>query len=158
MIDLSIIPAIFFGLVSASDPQPIVISITTQTDLQHFEVELADSSFEQIRGLMFRASLQKGGGMLFQYRSAKPVQFWMKNVNFPLDMLFIGNCGYISQIHEHAIANDETIIASYEPVLAVLEIEAGASKRAQIKLGDHVSYEVDGVALPKCEQHLQSVR
>jgi hypothetical protein len=150
MIDPSIIPAVFFGLFSAADPQPLNVSITTQTETLSLEVELADSPFEQLRGLMFRQSLKEDGGMLFHYSSAQPVQFWMKNVSFGLDILFIDACGAISQIHENAKANDETIIASLGPVLAVLEIEGGASKRAQIKLGDQVSYEIDGVPSPTC--------
>lgn len=152
MIDPSIIPAVFFGLFSAVDPQPLEISITTQTKTLSYEVELADSPFEQIRGLMFRPSLKEDGGMLFHYNSAQSVQFWMKNVSFSLDILFIDGCGTISQIHENAKADDETIIASRSPVAAVLEIAGGASKRAQISIGDRVSYDFDGIASPACDQ------
>jgi hypothetical protein len=74
MIDL---PAVLLGLFSPVESQPLDVLISTQTAAPSFEVKLAAGPFEQMRGLMFRPSLQEGQGMLFHYQSEQYVQFWV---------------------------------------------------------------------------------
>jgi len=106
-----------------------------------YSVEIADNSSAQMRGLMGRDNLPAGQGMLFVYPRDRRVSFWMKNVRFPLDMIFLDRCGKVVQIHENAPPGDPSIITSRHPVRAVLEIAAGASRRDRIRSGDRVSVE-----------------
>ena len=71
-------------------------------------------------------------------RVHEQVSFWMKNVSFPLDIIFVNQAGVIIKIYEDATPFDPTPIPSGGAVLSVLEIQGGASKRAQISLGDSV--------------------
>ena len=87
---------------------------------------------------MHRDDLEYSAGMIFLYDSETPVSFWMKNVPFPLDLIFISKTGVIVKIHQNAKPFDLTPIASKLPVSAVLEIRGGVSKSAQITVGDHV--------------------
>lgn len=128
------IPALLFGLFGIGEADYTSISVDDKT----YSVLIADNPFEQMRGLMGRSSLGYDEGMLFIYEENRNVSFWMKNVSFPLDMIFLNQCGRVIQIHENAQAHDTTVILSVEPVRAVLELQAGASKRDEIRVGDLV--------------------
>lgn len=133
MMDLSIVPAIVFSLLGPGEPEKTTLLIKTDQGQINYVVEIADDPFEQIRGLMRRPLLPDKTGMLFLYDHDRQVQFWMKDVSFPLDMIFLDRCGSVIQIHENAQPGDERLIASNQPVRAVLEIPGGASKRDQIR-------------------------
>ncbi|MGE5850109.1 MAG: DUF192 domain-containing protein, partial [Candidatus Methylomirabilota bacterium] len=64
-------------------------------------VEVARSSVEQIRGLSGRPDLKRGHGMLFVYDRTQPVSIWMKDMRFPLDILWIRG-GRIVKIEKRA--------------------------------------------------------
>lgn len=81
-------------LISAAAP-PHVVVVRTSAGNACFNVEIADSLWSRARGLMHRDHLVEGAGMIFLYDDARPVQFWMKNVAFPLDLLFIDDRGRI---------------------------------------------------------------
>ncbi len=121
-----------------------VVTIDHQSGSQtFFLVEIADGLFSRARGLMFRENLPENSGMLFIYNEEVEVPFWMKNVSFPLDLVFANFNGHIVSIHRDAPPFDLTQIRSRSPFSSVLEINAGASKRAQIKLGDQMSWKTD---------------
>jgi uncharacterized membrane protein (UPF0127 family) len=52
-------------------------------------VEKADTPEKREKGLMNRASLPAGHGMLFVYEDDGPRSFWMKNTSIPLDICFL---------------------------------------------------------------------
>lgn len=56
-------------------------------------VEVADNRIERAIGLMFRKELSPGQGMLLQYPEEKILQIWMKEMLFPLDVIFISADG-----------------------------------------------------------------
>jgi uncharacterized membrane protein (UPF0127 family) len=55
---------------------------------QVIEVELADDSIERTRGLSGRDSLKEGTGLLFVFDEPGQYGFWMKDMNFPIDILW----------------------------------------------------------------------
>ena len=103
-----------------------------------FEVELAITTAEQSRGLMFRERMGRLKGMLFLYDEPRPVSFWMRNTLIPLDMIFLDQTGRIHRIHENAVPLDETPIRSGAPTLAVLEINGGLSRTLGLAPGDEL--------------------
>lgn len=101
-----------------------------------FSVEVADEAQERSRGLMFRETLARSAGMLFIYQQTQPLAFWMRNTLIPLDMIFLDEAGVIRKIHENAIPHDETPISGGDdPLLAVLEINGGLSRKLGITVG-----------------------
>lgn len=52
-------------------------------------VEIADTPRLKRQGLMFRTHLREKNGMIFLFDKPQKTNFWMKNVNFPLDLVFI---------------------------------------------------------------------
>lgn len=88
---------------------------------------------------MFRDAIGPDQGMLFIYHKDQFVSYLMKNVSFALDMIFLDHCGVVLSIAENLPAFDETIIRPEQKVRAVLELRAGASKRAKIGIGDRIN-------------------
>src|SRR6185369_7191082 len=56
---------------------------------RNIKVELATMRAEQEKGLSGRSSLAPDEGMLFVFSGGAP-RFWMKDMNFPIDMIWIG--------------------------------------------------------------------
>ena len=111
-----------------------------------FMVEVVDNNETRARGLMHRERLAPKAGMLFDFKREQPVSFWMRNTLIPLDMFFIKADGRIVKIAKRTVPHSEEGIASPEPVLAVLETNAGVADRYGIKTGDIVRHPVFGNA------------
>lgn len=103
-----------------------------------FQVELAASPEQRSRGLMFREDLAEDRGMLFDFGRPQRASMWMRNTYVPLDMLFIDAEGRITQIAADTQPLSDKVIASREPVRAVLELRAGVTARLGIEPGDRV--------------------
>jgi uncharacterized membrane protein (UPF0127 family) len=52
-------------------------------------LEIADTDAEQARGLSWRASLPRDQGMLFVFASSGNPCFWMKDMRFDLDLIWL---------------------------------------------------------------------
>ena len=128
------------GVLVGAANGPHTVIVDTEPGVACFRVEIADTHWSRARGLMHRDALGEDEGMLFVYEREQPVTFWMKNVAFPLDLLFIDRSGRIVRIVKEAEPGSTVPIVSSVAVNAVLEIRGGVSKRAQIKPGNKVSY------------------
>jgi uncharacterized protein len=103
-----------------------------------FTVEMAVSPAQRSQGLMFRESLAEDRGMLFDFGRPQRATMWMRNTYLPLDMLFIDAHGRITQIAANTEPLSDAVIASREPVRAVLELRGGLSAKLGIEPGDRV--------------------
>jgi uncharacterized membrane protein (UPF0127 family) len=122
------------------------LTIDTAAAPRRFTIDLAVSAEDQAQGLMFRRSLPRDAGMLFDFGTTRPAEFWMKNTLIPLDLLFITADGHIADIHERAVPMSEATIESKVPVRAVLEVNGGTVARLGIKEGDLVHHSIFGTA------------
>ena len=82
--------------------------------------------------------------MLFDFKRAEPVAMWMQNTYIPLDMLFIRADGTVARIAQNTEPLSTRIIPSGEPVLGVLEVNAGTVARIGAKPGDKVQHSLFG--------------
>lgn len=114
------------------------IVIDTDRGAHALTVEVAADDASRAHGLMEREAMPPDHGMLFDYHTARPVAFWMKNTPLSLDMLFIRADGTVSSIVANAIPYDETPIPSTEPVRAVLELNGGRAAELGIHPGSRV--------------------
>ena len=104
----------------------------------HFEIEVAESSRQMARGLMFRSELADNAGMLFDFGHTGPIAMWMKNTLIPLDMLFIDAQGTITHIARWTTPLSLETISSRGPARAVVEIKGGRAEQLGIVPGDRV--------------------
>ena len=114
------------------------LTVATESDAFMFTVEIADTDELRARGLMFRQRLPEDRGMLFDFGAPRPVSMWMKNTYISLDMLFIREDGTIAYIAENTVPKSLDTVGISEPVLAVLELAGGTSKKLGIRAGDTV--------------------
>lgn len=118
-----------------------LLTIDAADDRFEFQVEMAVSPAQISQGLMFRRSLDEDRGMLFDFgQPPQRATMWMRNTYVPLDMLFIDVHGRITQIAADTQPLSDAVIASREPVRAVLELRAGVCAKLGIKPGDRVMH------------------
>ena len=101
--------------------------------------EVADTQESQERGLSGRNSIEEGRGMLFVFPYPGHYGFWMKDMNFPIDMIWINASGTVVYMVENA--RPESYPAQYinKPDASyVLEIGAEESTKQGIFLGVHL--------------------
>ncbi len=53
-------------------------------------VEVADTEQKRVQGLSGRNSMDNSNGMLFVFDTADYHEFWMKDMKFPIDIIWIG--------------------------------------------------------------------
>ena len=106
-----------------------------------FSVEVAKSSAEQAKGLMFRAKMGPNEGMIFPFQPAREgVAFWMKNTVIPLDIIFIGPDGKILNVAANAVPYSLAPIPAAGVTAGVLEINGGRAAELGIVAGDKVEW------------------
>ncbi|WP_423790745.1 DUF192 domain-containing protein [Microvirga solisilvae] len=117
------------------------LSIVTQGgQRQSFQVEVARNDADRAQGLMYRRSMAPDRGMLFDFGRVEPVSMWMQNTYLSLDMLFVRQDGTIARIAANTEPLSTRTIPSGEPVLAVLELNAGTAAKLGIKPGDRIEH------------------
>ncbi len=107
-----------------------------------FKTELADTPAAQARGLMFRTELPDDEAMLFPSDPPAPRSFWMKNTPIPLDIIFVGTDGRITNIAANTVPYSLDSVPSDGMTSAVLEIRGGLSADFGIEPGDLVTYDL----------------
>jgi len=108
-----------------------------------FTVFIADDVEEKRRGLIGHESLSKKSGMLFIFDLPNIPHFWMKDMQFPIDIIWIFQNQIIgwseNALPQPSVLSDELIIY-YPPSLVdmVLEVTAGTVRESNIRIGDIV--------------------
>lgn len=105
--------------------------------------ELAVSDEERQRGLMFREKLNPDQGMLFVFKDENFHSFWMKNMKFPIDFLWLDREKRIVHIERNVPPCRKPPCVSYSsdmPAMYVLELKAGSVDENQLKLYDRLEF------------------
>ncbi len=112
-----------------------------------FSVDIASTPEEKRIGLSGREGLAPASGMLFLYASGRPYQFWMKDMLFAIDIVWIapgctvGDITYDLQPPRAGAPDSEVLRASPSIEAAhVLEIVGGASRELGLRIGDPVRF------------------
>jgi uncharacterized protein len=109
---------------------------------QVINVELAKTTSQQTQGLSNRFSLAENSGLLFIFPDYSLRSFWMKDMKFPLDFIWIkGNIIVDITPNVPAPTLGQKELPVYQPkteVNYVLEVNAGYVKFQNIQIGDRV--------------------
>jgi uncharacterized protein len=129
---------------SSAGIEQIMLCVRSGAKTHAFVTEVARTTAEQAKGMMFRTEMPENTAMLFPFPQPKQASFWMKNTVIPLDIIFIRPNGTIESIAENAVPYSLESVLSGEPVGAVLEIRGGLSAELGIRPGDRVEWSAEG--------------
>lgn len=124
----------------SSDPIKEVRYLTLEINDTKIGAELAKTAEEITKGLSGRDFLSPQSGMLFYLGGRRIASFWMKDMRFPLDIIWI-NEGRIVYIVKNAPIPKTATIPTFtpdKPATHVLEVNAGFVEKNGIKLGDFI--------------------
>lgn len=105
--------------------------------------ELAVTDEERQLGLMYREEILADQGMLFIFEEEGRYSFWMKNMKFSLDILWLDKGKRIVHIERNVPPCKREPCPSYPPsipAMYVLELKAGSVDEHKLKLFDQVDF------------------
>jgi hypothetical protein len=110
-------------------------------------VEVAASDATRERGLSGRNRLETGHGVLFLFAQPAKYSFWMKDMRFPIDAIWIRDGKIVDlSIGIQPPQTDEEVPLSFSPIEAadaVLEVPAGFAAEHGLRLDLPVTYRID---------------
>lgn len=114
-----------------------------------FKIDLADNPIKRELGLSYRKSMCNDCGMFFSFPREDFYSFWMKDMNFDIDIIFINSELEIVNIFPNVKkegyvksnpASSEKI-KNTEVAMYILELNSGKAEEKNIKIGDIVILE-----------------
>ncbi len=115
------------------------LGVTAQIRGHVFTLDVAVTPQEKEQGLGYRQRLDENRGMLFIYDHQEQYSFWMKGMNFPLDILWIRGKEIVDISKHVSTGPPYPHITPALPVDKVLEVNAGTVDKYGIRVGDHVT-------------------
>lgn len=102
------------------------------------QLEIADSPREQYQGLSHRNTLCDYCGMLFPYTSPQPLSFVMRQMRFPLDIVWVKNQTVIGVSYNLPPEQHEpyTLYPSPGSADTVLELQAGGASLYNLEIDE----------------------
>jgi uncharacterized membrane protein (UPF0127 family) len=106
-----------------------------------FSLYLAQTSQEQSIGLAKYKSIGQNQGMIFLFDKSDYYSFWMKDMKFPIDIIFISGNKVVDVFDKVPVSPNENLPVYTTKTKAdkVLEINAGLAKKYEIKIGNIVN-------------------
>ncbi len=116
-------------------------SATAKINRSVIYIDVAQTPEEKQLGLSGRESLPNGEGLLFVYDQPGQHRFWMKDMNFPIDIIWIAEDYRVVDITKDLSPDTypETFTSS-RPAQYVLEVNAGYSDELDIRIGDEFEF------------------
>jgi hypothetical protein len=127
---------------------------------QNIKVELVISEKAQTKGLSEREKLEENTGMLFVFENPNKYSFWMKDMKFPIDIIWLaplegGNREEVKVVYIKKDARPESYPETFEPedvptqfgiptsvgTKYVLEVLSGFSEKNNLKVGEKEIFE-----------------
>jgi len=101
---------------------------------KNFKVAVADTDQLRYKGLSNLKKLGSGKGMLFIFTEPTRVKMVMRDMNFPLDFIFLNKDWKVLQLNSLS-KEDKNGVDAFKPVDMVLEVNKGVIKELGLKIG-----------------------
>ncbi len=113
-----------------------------------YRVSIADTQAKQTEGLSGAKVLQKDRGLLFVFKKSGVYSFWMKDMNFPIDIIWIDKNFKIVFIKKNATPSSfPELFNTRVKAKYALEINKGEVGKNKIKIGDSVVLHISNTEL-----------
>ncbi len=107
----------------------------------HISVDIAATRDEQSQGLSGRENICSTCGMLFVFDTKDIQHFWMKDMLFDIDVLWVQDYRIVGLIeHVSYLGQEKSKFVSPVPVDHVLELPSGYISEHSIHVGDVIMY------------------
>lgn len=136
-----IVASVFFLLINNRADHQLEKIKSIKIAGQEVEVDLALTASEHERGLSGRMELKENEGLLFVFDRPGRHSFWMKDMNFPIDIIWLAPDMKVIYIKKDA--RPELYPETYEPTSDakyVLEVVSGFSEKNSLKEGDAIEF------------------
>lgn len=101
------------------------------------EVEIAKTAEERERGLSRKVFLPENAGLLFLFDAGGKHGIWMKEMLFPIDIIWLDKEGIVVSIAENVLPDSYPFVWKPDAeAWYVLELNAATVERFRIKVGD----------------------
>jgi uncharacterized membrane protein (UPF0127 family) len=110
---------------------------------QILTARIANTDKLRTQGLSGSPELGEGNAMLFVFDTSAIQSFWMKDMNYAIDIIWLDESKKIVAIKEHA--TPESFPEQFSPdtpALYVVEVSDGFVKENKVKVGDVVSFQL----------------
>ena len=134
------------GSSSTNVTDEIGLTIVTLPDGTRIRAETMRDDIELIKGMMFRETLPAGRGMLFIHPEEDIFHYWMYQTKIPLDIIWMDHDRRVVEMSldtppcQATNAKDCANYGGSYKSKYVLELNAGAARKAGIKVGDTLSF------------------
>lgn len=118
-----------------------VMEETTEYSQYLFNVTIASTQQDRVLGLSNRDSLPMDQGLLFIFEEPEIAGIWMKDMNFPIDIIWLDQAKEIIDIEPNVSPDTfPTVFKPFDPALYVIEVNAGAVEDLGIEVGDKLDW------------------
>lgn len=110
-----------------------------------YSLWLADNDITRVQGLSDVEKLHLNGGLLMAFDTNGTHGIWMKDMNFPIDIIWLNSEKKVVYIVMNAPPENpsSTVYVPRDPARYVLELPAGSVKAAGIRTGDVATFKLD---------------
>lgn len=116
-------------------------SVIPQSSIQPLSLIFARTDAERDLGLGQRASLPENEGMLFVFDTPSEYAFWMKDMSFPIDMIWLDGDFRIVYIASNVPpASYPKTFSPPTPSLYVLETNTGYAQKNNLSVGETLDF------------------
>lgn len=101
-------------------------------------LEIVATREKQSQGLMYIKQLPENSGMIFLFEKPEPRSFWMKNMEIPLDIIFLRNRKIINICKNVPPGNESKLYNSAYKSDCAIEVNAGFCDKYNVQAGDFI--------------------
>lgn len=106
------------------------------------KVEIVDTEEKRTRGLSGGESLPANQGILLVFDEPGVHGIWMKDMNFPIDIIWISKTGKITDISPNVSPDSfPAVFKPLSPARYILEVNTGFAEANNLKIGDFVNFD-----------------
>lgn len=117
----------------------VTVADENGTQLATVEVRIADTRDKRYLGLSATEDLPMGEGMLFVHDSEASRSYVMRDMSFPLDIVYVGADQRITEIHHAAVPDGEYERRYTGRAKWVLEVPRGWINETGVAVGDRAA-------------------
>ena len=124
-------------------PNPFKGNAEAQVGDKKINLILAKSDKDRMKGLSGRNSLPEDQGMLFIFEKKGKYGFWMRDMKFPLDIIYMDDNTVVYLVENASAGAQAPNLTIYTPdteANRVLELNAGGAKKYGIKKGTKITF------------------